>query len=74
MAGGCPEYALGSDKIGSATSEVVLKDGDTWYMGHGLVSERDYLIRGGVNKGMFYFGDISMNSPSIGTRVVLTSK
>ena len=72
MAGGCSEYALNNNNIGSATSEVILKDGDTWYSGHGLLSDRDYLIRGGVNKGMFYFGDISMDSPFVTTRVVLS--
>ena len=72
MAGAALEYVLGSERIGSATSEVVLKNGDTWYLGHGIVSDRDYLIRGGINKGMFYFGDINMDSPSISTRVVLT--
>jgi len=74
MAGGAPEYVLGSQKLGSATSEVVLKNGDTWYLGHGFISNRDYLIRGGINKGMYYFGDIGMDNPSISTRAVLTIK
>ena len=74
MAGGASEYVLGNQKIGSATSEVVLSNMDTWYEGHGLESDRDYIIRGGMGKGMFYFGDLSMDSPSISTRVVLTFK
>ena len=74
MAGGSSEYVVGSDALGSATSEVILKNGDTWYNGHGLVSDRDYIIRGGIGLGLFYFGDISMNSVEISTRVVLSSK
>ncbi len=74
MAGGSGEYVLGSEKIGSATSEVILENGDTWYEGHGLISDRDYIIRGGNSKGLFYFGDISMDNPSLSTRVVLTFK
>ena len=74
MAGGAAEYVLGNERIGSATSEVILSDGDTWYQGHGLLSDRDYLIRGGISKGMFYFGDLSMDNPNIATRVVLTFK
>ena len=74
MAGGASEYVLGNEKIGSATSEVILNNGDTWYSGHGIISDRTYLVRGGVDKGIFYFGDISMDSPFIATRVVLNFK
>lgn len=74
MAGSSPEYVLGSEKIGTATNEVILENGDTWYEGHGIPSDRNYLIRGGVNKGLFYFGDISMDTPSISTRIVLNFK
>lgn len=74
MAGGSGEYVLGNYKIGSATNEVILSDGDTWYQGHGLISERDYIIRGGLERGMFYFGDISMSPVENGTRNVLISK
>ncbi len=74
MAGASPEYVLGNEKIGTATDEVTLENGDTWYEGHAISSERNYLVRGGANKGLFYFGDISMDTPSISTRVVLTIK
>lgn len=74
MAGGVSEYVLGNYKIGSATSEVKLIDGDTWYQGHSLMSDRDYLVRGGKENSLFYFGDIGMNSSEYGTRSVLISK
>ena len=74
MAGGSGEYVLGASSIGTATSEVLLENGDTWYNGHGLVSNRDYIIRGGIGVGMFYFGDITMSDIENATRLVLVSK
>lgn len=74
MSGGLSEYVLGNYKIGSATNEVILSNGDTWYQGHSLISDRDYLIRGGKDKELFYFGDIGMGIGEIGTRSVLTKK
>ena len=74
MAGASGEYVLGVSNTGTATSEVILSNGDTWYNGHGMVSTRDYIIRGGLNRGMFYFGDISMSQVENSTRVVFVSK
>ena len=74
IAGGSSEYVTGDVSTGSATSEVVLSNGDTWYEGHGLLNGKDYLIRGGRGKGLFYFGDIGMNNAEISTRMVITSK
>ena len=45
-----------------------------WYNGHGMVSDRDYIIRGGLDKGLFYFGDISMNMTENSTRIVVLDK
>ena len=74
MAGASSEYALGASVIGTATKEVFLADNDTWYNGHGSKSNRDYLLRGGIDRGMFYFGDISMSTTDYSTRSVLISK
>lgn len=74
MAGGAGEYAVGSEKVGNATSEVMLAAGGTWYQDHGMLSDRDYIIRGGLNRGMFYFGDKSMDPVEITTRSVLVNK
>ena len=74
MAGGSSEYVLGNYKIGSATYEVKLQDGDTWYQGHAFMSNRDYIIRGGKDNQLFYFGDIGMGSSELGTRNVLVSE
>ena len=74
MAGGSGEYVLGKSELGSATFEVILSDGNTWYNGMSLLSDRDYIIRGGINKGLFYFGDIRMDSVENATRVSLVSK
>ena len=68
MAGGASEYVIGKSNLGSATSEVVLDSKDTWYNGHGMVSDRDYIIRGGKDRGLFYFGDINMSTTEYGTR------
>ena len=74
MAGASMEYVLGKIDIGTATSEVILLNQDTWYNGNGLLSERDYLLRGGTNHGMFYFGNIAMDYADISTRFSLISK
>ena len=74
MAGSTSEYVLGKSLLGSATSEVVLETKDTWYNGHGMISDRDYLIRGGKDRGLFYFGDINMSSTDYGTRSSLVKK
>ena len=73
MAGGSSEYVDGISNLGSATNEVILSNGDSWYNGHGLLSDRDYLVRGGVDKGLFNFGDISMSYSEISTRAVIIS-
>jgi len=74
MSGGSGEYVLGNYKIGSATYEVTLENGAAWYNGHSINSERDYIIRGGLDRGMFYYGDISMSSVENSTRSVLANK
>ena len=74
MAGGSGEYVLGKSELGTATSEVRLIDGNTWYNGLGLMSYRDYIIRGGLDKELFYFGDISMDMVQNSTRISLISK
>ena len=75
MAGASGEYVNGeSNNLGSATKEVILRNGDTWYNGIGVISYRDYLVRGGLDKELFYFGDIAMDLTENSTRVVLTNK
>lgn len=75
MAGSASEYVLsGNEAYGSATNEVKLADGNTWYNGMGMLSTRDYILRGGINRGLFYFGDISMSETKYGTRSVLINK
>jgi len=74
MAGGSGEYVLGESTIGTATTEVVLADKNTWYNGMGIVSYRDYVIRGGLNKELFYFGNIGMDYVENSTRISLVNK
>lgn len=74
MAGASGEYVLGISELGTATSEVKLLDNNTWYNGMGRISYRDYLIRGGLDKELFYFGDIGMDTTQNATRVSLISK
>lgn len=74
MAGASMEYVNGKSEIGTATNEVMLTNQDSWYNGNGLVSEKDYTIRGGIGHGMFYFGDLSMDSTNLSTRFSLVNK
>ena len=74
MAGASGEYVLGSSSLGTATKEVFLANNDTWYQGMALLSERDYIIRGGINKSLFYFGNMTMDSTENSTRTSLISK
>ena len=71
MAGGATEYVVGNYTIGSATNEVILDNGDTWYQGHGMISDRDYILRGGKDNALFYFGDIGMGVSELGVRSVI---
>ena len=71
MAGGSGEYVIGKSELGTATGEVYSTEGDTWYNGHSMVSSSDYIIRGGLSRGLFYFGDYNMDPVEIGTRVSL---
>ena len=73
MAGASGEYVLGKSEIGTATSEVMLTNSGTWYNGSGLLSDRDYIIRGGINKELFYFGDLLMDTTQNSTRIVVVN-
>ena len=72
MAGGSGEYVLGDTSIGSALSEVVLSNNETWYDGYYNNNSKDYVIRGGIENGLFYAGDIGMMD--VTTRGVLVNK
>ena len=74
MAGASMEYVNGKCEIGTATNEVMLANQDTWYNGNGMPSERDYIIRGGIGHGMFYFGNVGMDYAEISTRFSLVDK
>lgn len=72
MSGGTPEYAVGSLMMGSATNEVRIAEFDTWYNGDYADNQVDYLVRGGMGRGLFTTSGIGMFDVS--TRSVLTSK
>lgn len=74
MAGASREFVLDNQKIGTATSEVTLSNSDTWYHGLGLANYQDYILRGGINKGLFSFSDLSMSEAKYSTRVAFTTK
>ena len=73
MAGASSEYVNGASSLGSATKEVFMTNGTTWYNGISLYSNRDYILRGGINRGLFYFGDISMSETKYGARSVIVN-
>ena len=72
MAGASGEYTVGTTGLGSALSEVLVSDNETWYNGFYANSSKEYVIRGGVEKGLFYTGDVGMYDVS--TRSVLVNK
>ena len=72
MAGASSEYVGGKRILGSALSEVIVNDGNIWYKGVYTEVDKDYLLRGGVDMGMFSVSDIGMLNSS--TRGVLVNK
>ena len=72
MSGGTPEYVVGSTMIGSALNEVRVSEYETWYKGSYANGNKDYIIRGGIDRGMFTTSDIGMFD--VTTRSVLVSK
>ncbi len=73
MSGSASEYAVGNSSLGSATNEVMLENNVSWYNAYSVNSGKDYLLRGGMNNGLFYFGDIGISS-NMTTRGVFVSK
>ena len=71
MAGASSEYVLGKSVLGTATKEVFLGERNVWYNHNAMMSDRDYVIRGGISRGMFYFGDISMSEIQNSSRASL---
>ena len=74
MAGSASEYVSGSDKVGGATTEVMLPDNNIWYRGLGLTNENGYYLRGGIQKGLFAFGEYEMSGADNSTRSVIIKK
>lgn len=72
MSGASAEYAVSDIGLGSALSEVRISENETWYHGLYTPSDKNYILRGGVDRGLFYNGDIGMFDVS--TRGVLISK
>ena len=75
MAGASGEYVIGkSDGLGYATNEVIIPHQGAWYETSSIVSDRDYIIRGGVGRGLYYFGNIGMSTVENSTRGVIINK
>ena len=72
MSGATPEYVVGSTMLGSALEEVRINEDETWYKGSYINNNKDYIIRGGFERGMFTTSDLGMFDVS--TRSVLVSK
>lgn len=72
MSGATPEIVLGTNKIGSATEEIKINFNEIWYQGSYNNSSKEYLVRGGIDKGLFSIDDI--NSNDISTRAVIYIK
>lgn len=74
MAGASMEYTVGNMDIGTATSEVMLDNSGAWYGSIGLLSNKGYNLRGGMEHGIFYFGDEGMDYVEKSARFSLISK
>ena len=70
MAGAASEYVIGTRGIGSATNEVLTQNG-SWYNSQQTLLDGEYLLRGGVSRGLYYYFDLGMSSVEIGVRNVL---
>ena len=60
MSGSCSEYTVGSDILGSALSEVRVSDNMAWDNNVYINNDKDYVLRGGVDTGLFSVSDIGM--------------
>jgi len=74
MAGGSCEYVLGSYPVGSAMDEVMLEENSSWYGGYSVDTGASYVIRGGLDNGMFNVGGLGMSSCVNSSRMVISSK
>lgn len=74
MAGASREYVIGSLTVGSATKEVLIDSGFTWYNSFLTNAENDYYLRGGKSEGLFYTNTLEMTDTLISTRNVLINK
>lgn len=72
MAGSTPEYVVGVNGIGTAMEEVRINSSETWYKGSYTNNGSDYVVRGGMDRGLFSTSGIGMFDVS--TRSVLVSK
>ena len=72
MSGSASEYTVSVNKLGSAIEEVRISDGATWYDGNYINADNDFILRGGVDIGMFSLNDVGMFDVS--TRSVLFNK
>ena len=73
MAGSAKEFASGSCGVGSATGEVSLSNGN-WNNGHGTCGNGEFILRGGKDRGIFTYGELSMDYVDNTSRVSLISK
>ena len=72
MSGASAEYTVGVNTLGTALDEVRISESETWYNSSYVNNNKDYVLRGGVDMGMFTVSDIGMIDVS--TRGVLVSK
>lgn len=72
MAGSLSEYTVGTSTLGSALSEVRISESDTWDNNIYVNSGKDFVLRGGIDKGLYSVSDIGM--VDVSTRSVLVSK
>ena len=73
MSGSAKEYTSGGCTVGSATNEVNLGNGN-WNNGHGTCGAGEFLLRGGKDRGIFTYGELSMDYVDNATRISLISK
>ena len=72
MAGATAEYVIGSLGLGTATEEVRVNEFETWDKGNYTSEVNDYIVRGGMSRGLYSVGGIEMFDVS--TRAALVNK
>jgi len=72
MSGSASEYVIGSHLLGAALQEVLIDESHAWYNSSYTNNQKDYLLRGGIDKTIFTVDDLGMFDTT--TRMTIKKK